>query len=311
MSFSRSPNDTPVALPADLPMQQHPRYGTASRAMGARARRLSLGPMGHVQIIERRWPLVGTFALVSRGPVWRHDLSGEQRREGLYRLIEDLAKQHRGVIVTPDLCDGYDPLRASGLLQTLTPFHAATLDLTGSPEQRRAAQHGKWRNRLNKAEQAGLSVSHCAMPAMRDHWLLKTETLQSRAKGYANLPASFTVAWAATGSDATRLFLAQKDGELIAAMLFLLHEPTASYHIGWSNDLGRACGAHNLLLWKAGNWLADAGITMVDLGALDTIGAPGLARFKLGSGAKVRSTGSTWMRAPLSRTVAKLFPLKG
>jgi hypothetical protein len=36
----------------------------------------------------------------------------------------------------------------------------------------------------------------------------------------------------------------------------------------------------------------------LDLGTVDTENAPGLARFKIGSGAQIRSLGGTWLRIP-------------
>jgi hypothetical protein len=44
--------------------------------------------------------------------------------------------------------------------------------------------------------------------------------------------------------------------------------------------------------------LARRGITRLDLGTLDTEAAPGLARFKLGSGAAARALGGTWLWWP-------------
>ncbi len=87
-------------------------------------------------------------------------------------------------------------------------------------------------------------------------------------------------------------------------MLFVLHPPHASYHIGWAGDPGRATHAHNLILWQAMGALAADGITALDLGLVETDTAPGLARFKIGAGACVRPLGATLLIPP----VAPLFP---
>ena len=84
----------------------------------------------------------------------------------------------------------------------------------------------------------------------------------------------------------------------VVAMLFLCHGPVATYHIGWSGPKGRAMGAHNLILASAMEWLADRGHLWLDLGVLDTQANPGLARFKIGAGARVRPMGGTWLRLP-------------
>ena len=55
-------------------------------------------------------------------------------------------------------------------------------------------------------------------------------------------------------------------------------------------------------------WLACAGVEMLDLGMIDTVNAPGLARFKLGSGAVAQSLGGTWLHAPGLNLIARALP---
>jgi hypothetical protein len=44
--------------------------------------------------------------------------------------------------------------------------------------------------------------------------------------------------------------------------------------------------------------LENLGTQVLDLGSVDTVSAPGLARFKLGAGAQVKSLGGTWLHLP-------------
>jgi hypothetical protein len=303
--------DTPrLALPAGAcpPMQQSAGYGAACRALGTGVRCLSLaGGLGAAQVLVRRWPLFGDFALLSRGPVWAPSLAPADRRAALAALLARLRHGFRGVVTTPDAIDGADPLARSGWLAMVTGGHVARLDLGPPPEALRLGLHGKWRNRLVRAEASGLAVRHGAMPPDPGHWLLATETAQARARGYRRLPARFTLAWVgAAGQGATRLFVAERAGRPVAAMLFLLHPPGASYHIGWAGPEGRESGAHNLLLWQAMLWLRARGFAMLELGTLDTETTPGLARFKLGSGAGPVPLGATRMAAPGTALVARL-----
>ena len=50
----------------------------------------------------------------------------------------------------------------------------------------------------------------------------------------------------------------------------------------------------SLLLWTAMTRLPRAGIAELDLGGLNTADAPGIARFKLGTGARVKALCGTW-----------------
>ena len=301
-----------LALPADaiVPMQQHPTYGAACEALGTPLRHFALrtsnGPViGAAQVLMRKVPLLGRAALLSRGPVWAPGIPAEQSRAGLVRLLDLLRADHRIVAVTPETCAGADPLEGAGWMQAMTPCHMAVLDLTGGVEAMSARQHGKWRNRLRRAESAGLQVHHAPMPADPAHWLLAVEAEQARRRRYRRLPPSFTLAWVAQGGRrSARLFTASQDGKPVAAMLFLLHGPSATYHIGWSGPEGRAVDAHNLLLWQAQLWLASRDVRLLELDLVDTQTTPGLARFKLGSGARVVPLGATRLSAPGTRFFA-------
>ncbi|MCV6596790.1 MAG: GNAT family N-acetyltransferase [Mangrovicoccus sp.] len=294
----------PLPVSDAAAMQQYPIYGKvcAHRGAGTRYFRLKMGRhvMGSALVLIRRWPGFGRFALISRGPVYRTELAHSLRIGATERLVRILRQDMRGVMITPDCDGGPDPLGSSDLLTMVSPGSLARLDLRASSAERRARAHGKWRNRLVRAEQARLGLRHSPLPADHRHWLLSAEAEQSRARGYQRLPLDFTQNWAMLGGRrATRLFVAEhRPGDPIAAMLFLLHGQSASYHIGWSNPQGRAVNAHNLLLWQASEWLAAKGYSSLDLGSLDTERSPGLARFKLGSGAVPIRLGATRLDAP-------------
>ena len=139
------------------------------------------------------------------------------------------------------------------------------------------------------------TVASVGLPADPGHWLLRVDQAQQVVKRYRGYPPLFTAAFAAANRGQARIFEARHQGAPVAALLFLCHGPVATYHIGWSGPEGRARAAHHLLLWRAMIDLAARGITRLDLGMVDTVTAPGLARFKLGSGARCRALGGTWL----------------
>ena len=81
-------------------------------------------------------------------------------------------------------------------------------------------------------------------------------------------------------------------GAIAAGMLFLIHGQGASYHLGWADPAARAGFAHGPMLWQAALELRARGVRWIDLGAVDAAN-PGLARFKLGTGAALRALGPT------------------
>ncbi len=188
------------------------------------------------------------------------------------------------------------PYREAGFRHIMTPQYMAQLDLTAPLPARLATQHGKWRNRLRHGERQCTTLTDSPFRAERDSHLLAIEATQRKQRHYRALPLSFVQHWATANPKDIRIFRASGVDGLHAFMLVLLHHPGATYHIGWSDDAGRAASSHNLLMWHASNWLARRGYTRFDLGVVDTDHSPGLARFKIGTGAQVRALGPTLLR---------------
>lgn len=259
------------------PLQQHPAFGAALTRLGRPPLHVAL-PHGQreVLLMRRRFGPV-TLGLVSRADVGRAEVAHIGAVSGCRLLVvnAETPGAHPGVL-----------LRTGG--------HVAELELRGAAAELKARMAQKWRNRLNHALRAGLKVTHTALPADSGHWLVRTDHAQQRAKRYRGYPPAFTAAFAAANRGQARLFEAAQGGEPVAAMLFLCHGAVATYHIGWTGPEGRRASAHHLLLWQAMLHLARRGIARLDLGLVDTETAPGLARFKLGSGAACRPLGGTW-----------------
>jgi len=279
-------------LPRDASaLQQSWGYGAAIQSLGRDVHRAEIsdanGPLALVQVISRRVGTFGTVALLSRGPIMLR--GGDQA--GCLQLVRSTLPGYglNALIATPEQQTG----RGMALM---TPGHMAELPLSDPAETMRAAMHGKWRNRLVRAEKSGLQVTqHKDAHALE--WIIAKDLAQQRLRGFRALPPTFLKTWADTGRGYA-LYIAASRDEPIAAMLFLDHAPGVTYQIGWSAGMGRALGAHNLILWRAMQDFAENGRRRMDLGPLDTVNLPGLARFKLGTGAKIRVLGKTSLIFP-------------
>ena len=276
---------------AQAPLQQCWGYGDAARSLGGGILRMELREGGKTialaQGIRRRWLVPVT--LITRGPVWIGTPDPDRRSRAISTLRLGL---NGTVVLTPDTGLPDDALRQAGLKCVMTPATVAMLPLSAGLRDRMT---GKWRNRLARAERAGLNVRVSHPTAEKLRWLLQHDAAQQKARRYRALPAAFTTAWLGQSPNSGFMVEALKSGETLAAMLFLRHGTSATYHIGWTSDRGRAVSAHNLTLWHAAAHLADTGAAVLDLGLVDTETAPGLARFKLGTGARSLSTGGTWI----------------
>jgi hypothetical protein len=251
------------------------------------------------QVQSRHFGPLGRVDLVSRGPV-------AASPEDLDDWPDRFRHWHDGRPMILN-ADGLSPavLRDGGFWPLLTPATLGLLRLT-DPRTMRAAMHQKWRNRLNRALRCDLKITR--KPLLPGHWLLATEAKQSREKGYRGLPPGVSLAFAKANPGAALVFEARHKGQPVAAALMLRHGRMATWQIGASNPEGRALNAMNLILWEAMVYLRDAGHDLLDLGTLNVQDAPGLAHFKMGTGAELHRLGGTWLYIDGLARVARHLP---
>lgn len=249
---------------AFLPLQQSDAYAAAVVACGAQVRWLE----GGVLAVER-----GRVRLISR--VTGHDRAGLRR----------LARWPGVTVATPE-----EGVAGFGLVPLVTPITHALWSLEGDL---RAGLAGKWRNRLVAAERAGVRVRPGGRACLEA--LLAEEGKQRRQRGYRALPEGFA---RALPEGALRLWEWRKAADFAAGMCLVVHGRSATYHLGWASDAARAAGVHGVMLMRAAEALAAEGVRWLDLGSVDTEAAPGLARFKLGTGAGLRRLGATCLVLP-------------
>ena len=297
--------------PAPTAYQQSSAYAAAALALGARIERFAImrrdsdTPIALAQIHIKRVFRLYTIALCMRGPIWCAPVSNEEKEEVIQLLTSEISKMNsfpRAILWMPET-ENHEAMRTMKMRRVMTGYHTVMLDLTQREEALLAAQDGKWRNRLRAAQKSGLSITHggkTPKPA-KYGWLLEKEIEQSARIGYAALtPALVPAFQAAAPSDkADNLCYVQATDpshgtEPVGAMLFLLHGRTATYHIGWASEEGKAKNIHNLLLWEALLALKKRGIHWLDLGGVSD-DSSGIKRFKLGTGGKVMSLAGTYL----------------
>lgn len=244
------------------------------------------------QILCKRIAGLISVALCSRGPLWIEPLSAQQRTEVFAHLKRTITlRWPRIVFFSPD-DPASTPLGTQRLRRVLTGFSTVSLDLSVPDQTIRDQMHPKWRNRLVAAEASPLSIRRGGVKPAQYAWLLDREGIQRQQRSYFALPADFVNGFQHASlipSGALLVMRADSGKNAVAAMLFLIHGTTATYHIGWSGDLGREHNAHNLLLWKAIPELRAANVRVLDMGGVDTQRGAGIARFKIGTGGQVQT----------------------
>ena len=274
-----------------LPLTQSEAFERTCKALDLPVRRFETRD-GTCLVQSRKLPLIGPFHLLSRGP------SGGSAEE-----VMSLLREVRRSLSGPLVVNAPANVGRLGGLQIARGAELAMIDLCEA-DSMRARLNQKWRNQLKKAERAPMTIVDQPLDATRHNWFFQAEAAQQRARKYKSYPAAFLLAYAKANPGQARLYTAAENGEPVAAMLILKHGRAATYQAGVTTELGRKHCAHNGLLWKAMSDLSRRGFETLDLGRSDL--NPGLARFKLGSGARIEQLGGSllfhsWF-APRSET---------
>lgn len=261
--------------PAFLPFPQSTAYALAARACGADAHVVDLG-CGTALVLRR-----AGRQLLSRGPVWQPGVSDSEKRQALRRL----ARWPGITLVTPE-----EGLRGFGLLPLVTPVHHAIWTLEGDL---RARMSGKWRNRLVAAERQGLRVQRGTKGLLSR--LVSAEAAHRAKAGYKTYAPNFSLS---LPPQFLRLWEWRHAGQTAAAMAFVVEAGSAHFHLSWAGDAAKAHGIPGLMLASAAAGLQAEGVRHLDLGSVNSQDAPGLARFKLGTGAGLKCLGPTMLVLP-------------
>ena len=292
-------------------------------------------PVAFAQFLVRNWFGIFSIALCTRGPVWLGASAAPStpaylnqvifRRE-VHRLIHRSLPQRelRLVLFSPDFSDATEA-GVDRLHRVMTGYATVMMDIADEPELLRERLPGSWKNRLQVAERSALKVERVGSKPSQYQWLLDRDAAMQQKKGYESLPMNFVPVYQSVSRNGTysegsagvptaspkgarsprksagrvedALFTvrADRDGEPVAAMMFLRHGSVATYQVGWSDPLKRLPGAHNLLLWNAMLQLRQSGIRRMDLGGVNTGRSAGVARFKIGTGGKVVVLAGTYL----------------
>lgn len=253
-------------------------------------------PVALLQVFER--PVMGIFNLakILRGPALLAPLSADE----WVAMLQPIAaarriRFRRPLFWLPHLGNADAPMRLLGKRPMVQGHATAMLDLTRDEAILRAGLDGKWRNQLVKAEGGKLRVQQ-AKGGQTLQMLVERHEVYRRSHRHRGPSDKEILALVqALGRKDDALVLTAYTGNLpLAGMLFLRHGRGATYHAAWTSPVGRTENAHNLLLWRGMLAMKQRGATLLDLGGLDAK-APGVARFKLGSGARVEKLAATYL----------------
>ena len=130
----------------------------------------------------------------------------------------------------------------------LSVEYAGLLDLSLSEEEILANASQGFRRKLRKAEKEHISVETSTDPAIVDTFY-ELEVAHARRQGFVPFSRDFLKKQftAFAKNDEAKMYIARKDGEILAMNFMIFYGPEASYHYGVSSPLGTRYSAAPLL----------------------------------------------------------------
>ena len=268
-------------------------YGEAkSLSEGWRIRRVVCSingkPTGVAQLLVRKIFGTITVSRLSRGPLFFDDASNFDLSLVWQKMSESYSLRKLHILsISPEIIVGKSPIHAHGLatLMRISPVgtESATLNLNQDISTLRQNLEQKWRNQLAMSERSGTHVKYSTDETDFDWFEAVYETLRREKDFYGIPPVLFqNISKTFLRTANAHLFIGNYEGRKIAAILVVTHGTTATYLAGWNGSEGRKLNVNNLLLWEASLRLKELGLRKLDLGGIDILNTPTIAKFKMG-----------------------------
>jgi peptidoglycan pentaglycine glycine transferase (the first glycine) len=259
-----------------------------------------------------RWPPAPCIAYVPRGPIanWEDEAELHTFLAALHRLC----RQRRAIFlkIEPDLPDAprwADLLAGSGFRPsplTIQPPRTIVVDLARAEEELLAAMKSKTRYNIRLAARKGVMVRGGTAADLPSFYRLMEGTGQRDA--FAIHSADYYAAAYTLFAEAVGFFLAEHEGEPLAAIMVFAHGERAWYLYGASANRGRELMPSYLLQWEAMRWARQRGCRCYDLWGIPdedeevleadfarrSDGLWGVYRFKRGFGGRVVRSVGAW-----------------
>lgn len=232
------------------------------------------------QIVEEK-NIFGVFWYLPRGPVfksgldintiWPHILA-DLKRLAFERNVVAIRLEPSNITAETDL----------GLKQinSIQPKQTLMLDLSLESEKILSAMQAKARYNIRLAKKRGVVIEQGNLKDLNLFYhLLKITTKRDRFRGHSLAHYQKLIS---AGKPEICLYLAKKDGLLLAAGIFSFSGNRATYLHGVSANTGREHMAPHLLQWQMIERAKELNCRYYDFYGIDEKKWPGVTRFKKG-----------------------------
>lgn len=186
------------------------------------------------------------------------------------------------------------PVEAFGQkIKAIQPARSLFLNLSQTDQELLTEMHPKTRYNIRVAEKKGVEIFRGCKGELLLFWrLLQTTTARDHFSGH-NLKHYQRLQ--EQGKPAIELWLARREGKILAAGLFSFYQGRAVYLHGASANEGRQYMAPHLLQWRMIERAREQGCRYYDFYGIDEEKWPGVTRFKKGFGGEERVYPGTFL----------------
>jgi lipid II:glycine glycyltransferase (peptidoglycan interpeptide bridge formation enzyme) len=162
------------------------------------------------------------------------------------------------------------------------------VDITPSIEDLRLLLKAEWRRNLKRAEQNNLEIIEGTGEELFKNFIRLYHEMVNRKKFYDSMDVNALQAMQKIASPSQKMmvFISQKDGQPVAAVVVSALGSTALYLHGATGKLGLDSRGSYLVHWRAVEWLKQSGCSHYDLNGIDPRNNPGGYQFKSGLSGK-------------------------
>ena len=226
--------------------------------------------IGAVSILIRKIPIFGNIMYSSRGPTCDiHDISVmKQLTDG----IKELAKKYKAIVykAEPDILSSDEEYRkivtslgykikddAKNFREEIQPRYVFRLDIKNKTEDEIfAGFHSKTRYNVRLAIKKGVEVKEGTREDLKDFHKIMVET--GARDGFIIRPLSyFQKVYDSMGEEHARVYIAEFEGEAIAATLPIYYGNKVWYLYGGSSNKHRNLMPNYLIQWEMIKWAVE------------------------------------------------------
>ena len=178
-------------------------------------------------------------------------------------------------------------------------------------EQIQSDFSSKWRNQLRVSQRSAISVRKTmAADEIRSIYQLSSNFLKTI--GVAPIPEKIIEDLLKSDESQNHLdvtdaaiigWIAEKENQMVSAIILGITAFEATYLIGWSSETGRKFYSNQNLLYNALEDCHSTGLEVFDTGGIDEKKSPGVASFKKGMGGQRYQLVGTYVKVPFFKTL--------